>query len=59
MEYGMPGTKVSKCGGSNCKSSFQDEKYGNDMRVMNHAPNKGSAKDRYRCTVCKKEHKLS
>lgn len=39
-----------------CESSFQDSLYGKDMRVMNHADSKGSQPNRYRCTVCCKEH---
>lgn len=56
MEYGMPDTKIAEC---NCDSQFQDSRYGKKKRVMNHAPNKGSNKNRYRCTVCKKEHTLN
>lgn len=39
-----------------CTSEFQDTLYGKKRRVMNHAPSKGAKPNRYRCTVCKKEH---
>lgn len=55
MEYGKKGTVIALC---DCKNQFQDERYGKQKRVMNHAPSKGSQKDRYRCTSCKKEHTI-
>ncbi len=58
MEYGMPDTKIVRCDNPDCKSEFQDQKYGPKMRVHNHAPNKGVSKNRYRCTTCKKETEL-
>lgn len=39
-----------------CQSTFQDLTYGKQRRLMNHAPSKGAKPNRYRCTVCKKEH---
>ena len=43
---------IKKCNGIKCKSKYQDEKYGKDMRVMNETQDKPVA---YRCTVCEKE----
>lgn len=37
-----------------CKSSYQDTKYGKDLRVMNAAPKAKGGK--FRCTVCGREH---
>lgn len=48
--------KVAKC---DCKHEFQDKTYGPQMRVMNNASAKGNMKERYKCTVCKKEHRLA
>jgi len=48
----MAGTIVLPC---NCKSIFQDNLYGNQKRLCNHAPSKGAKNNRYRCTVCKQE----
>jgi len=42
--------KICKC---TCKSEYQDEKYGKEMRVCNYA----TKKDVYRCSVCRKEVK--
>ena len=43
--------KVVKC---TCKHEFQDKKYGKGMRLANQgAVNFG---DKFRCTVCGKEH---
>lgn len=56
MEYGRRDTEIVYCGGSSCVSEFQDKRYGKNMRVANHASNKGQSKDRYRCATCKKEH---
>jgi len=39
---------IIKC---NCSSTYQDDKYGDKMRVAN----KVSKPDTYRCTVCSKE----
>lgn len=47
--------KVAKC---NCNHEFQDKIYGKGMRVMNNAPSKNAKPNRYRCTVCKREHEL-
>jgi len=35
-----------------CIDTQQDQMYGKQMRVMNHASGKGAYKDRYRCTSC-------
>ena len=46
-------TEVLQC---TCKSEFQDELYGKELRLMNTV-----GKDKpngYRCTVCNKEYKL-
>lgn len=40
-------TKLVKCG---CKNDWQDKKYGNNVRVMNHT----AKEDMYRCTSCGK-----
>lgn len=45
-------TKELKC---NCKSTFQDYLYGNNIRLFNAIGKDG--KDGYRCTVCGKEVK--
>ena len=42
---------IKKC---DCKSEFQDEKYGKNMRVHNKFIKEGGG---YRCTVCAKEKK--
>ncbi len=55
MEYGKPDTVIVQC---DCPNDFQDKTYGKNKRVANHAPSKGAQKDRYRCTSCKKEHKV-
>ncbi len=39
-----------------CESPYQDELYGKDMRVANHAPSKGAMPNRYICATCLKEH---
>lgn len=47
-------TEIIKC---NCKSEFQDELYGEGMRLAN-----VFGKDKpagYRCTVCGKEYRLN
>ena len=44
-------TKIVKC---NCHNTYQDQKYGNGMRVANKT-SKSKQTDTYRCTVCKKE----
>ena len=49
----MEGVKVVRC---NCISSYQDEVYGKHQRVANSASGKGSKPNRYRCTVCGKDH---
>jgi len=41
---------IKKC---NCVSKFQDEKYGEGMRVMNETQEMNPIT--YRCTVCGKE----
>lgn len=41
-------TKIMKC---DCEHEYQDEKYGKSNRVHNHV----KSKDKWRCTVCKKE----
>ena len=41
-------TKKCKC---DCTNEYQDKKYGKDIRVCNK-----TVKDKYRCTVCGKEH---
>jgi hypothetical protein len=38
----------------NCKSDYQDQKYGKDVRVANPVQKKGEVQP-YRCTVCAKE----
>jgi hypothetical protein len=45
----MESLTTKKC---NCVHKFQDEKYGNGIRVMN----KMTKKEGFRCTVCGKEH---
>lgn len=45
--------KILPC---SCKHEFQDKTYGVGKRLMNHAPQKGGKPNRYRCTVCQKEH---
>lgn len=40
---------IKKC---NCKSEFQDKKYGKDMRVHNKYIKENGG---YRCTVCNKD----
>lgn len=42
---------IKKCSNPNCKSQFQDEKYGPGKRVMN------PCKEGHRCTVCTTEVK--
>lgn len=44
-------TAVFQC---NCKSDFQDEFYGKNMRLFN-AKGKEPKVDGYRCTVCGRE----
>lgn len=47
------GTKIIVCGGKDCKSTYQDRKYGQDHRVGNRAPGKESGETKaFRCTVC-------
>lgn len=47
-------TKEMQC---NCKSEFQDQLYGKNMRLFNsRGDNKGKTTG-YRCTVCGKEVK--
>lgn len=48
--------RIVKC---TCEHSDQDSRYGYHMRVMNQAPLKGAKNERYRCTVCSKEHNVS
>jgi len=43
-------TKIMKC---SCKSEFQDQQYGEGMRVFNQMGK--DHKDSYRCTICGKE----
>ncbi len=43
---------IKKC---SCKNDYQDEKYGEGMRVQN--PLKDPGKYGYRCTVCSKVNK--
>jgi len=52
MEYGKKDTEIIDC---KCPNEFQDKRYGKNRRVANHAPSKGSQKNRYRCTSCLKE----
>lgn len=47
------GVEIVKC---SCNHEFQDKQYGKGNRVANHAPAKGAKPNRYRCTVCQKEH---
>ena len=49
-------TKIVKC---NCENSYQDEKYGKRMRVMNET-RKGekNGESVYRCTVCGTEKRF-
>ena len=49
------GTRVSQC---SCKHEHQDKIYGKSMRLMNNAPAKGAKPNRFRCTVCLKEHDI-
>lgn len=42
----------------NCKNEFQDNTYGKQNRVWNHAPGKGAKPKRYRCTICHAEHEF-
>jgi hypothetical protein len=35
-----------------CKHAYQDERYGNGLRVHNHAPKVHSGAGGWRCTVC-------
>ena len=37
--------EVKKC---NCEHTFQDERYGKNMRVHNYC----AGKDNFRCTIC-------
>lgn len=46
---------IKRCGEHKCKSAYQDEKYGTDMRVMNECTPDKQGKQ-YRCTVCQTEH---
>lgn len=46
---------IKKC---TCKNEFQDQRYGNGMRVMNASGASGKA-DKVRCTVCSKEYNVS
>jgi len=41
-------TKIKNC---DCKHEYQDKKYGKGKRVHN-----PTIKDKWRCTVCKKEN---
>lgn len=43
-------TRIKQCTNSECKSDYQDKKYGNGNRVHN-----VTSKDKNRCTVCGKE----
>lgn len=45
-------TKIIECV---CKSTFQDERYGKNMRVCNPTTSKEAGKQ-YRCTVCGRDH---
>jgi hypothetical protein len=38
-----------------CKSKYQDEKYGEGVRLHNFARNLNQKRGGYRCTVCGKE----
>lgn len=40
---------------SNCKSEFQDARYGKGYRVFNRMNPSGKKTVNYRCTVCGKE----
>jgi hypothetical protein len=42
----------------NCKNEQQDDLYGKNYRLFNHAPSKGSKPKRYRCTVCLTEREF-
>lgn len=44
--------KIQKC---NCENHFQDDRYGEKMRVMNLTKKGNDSKKVYRCTVCGKE----
>ena len=49
------GTKIVKCV---CNHTEQDKLYGKGNRLANHAPSKGTKPNRYRCTVCQREHEV-
>lgn len=49
-------TAIINC---DCKHEFQDAAYGKQKRVHNHAPSKGGKPNRYKCTICGKEHEFS
>lgn len=44
---------IKKC---SCTHEFQDQTYGQGMRVMNPAGKAGGEAKFYHCTVCGKEH---
>lgn len=47
-------TVIKRC---DCKSSYQDSKYGKGLRVMNYGSKASPGKSEgYRCTVCGRSH---
>lgn len=45
----MTSTKKMKC---NCRSEYQDNKYGTGIRIFNKMADKKGFGEQYRCTVC-------
>lgn len=45
-------TSIKYCA---CKDSYQDTKYGRNMRVHNSCKPKSTSGELWRCTVCKNE----
>lgn len=43
---------IIKCTNPNCKNQFQDERYGEQKRVMNKMKTSDKERPKYRCTVC-------
>lgn len=43
---------IVNCGGTHCKSEYQDKLYGRGKRVANQKSHQGQGSKEYRCTVC-------
>jgi ribosomal protein L44E len=55
MKTKYPSVRVYRCG---CPNSYQDEKYGHQMRLLNKMKKKERIPLEWRCTSCGKVHSL-